>query len=70
MIALDYDFTIDGVNADLTRLIDRCLQRGNRTLTRAFAIRESNHSRYQAMLQDAAKDFWAAQRVGALADAA
>lgn len=70
MVALDYDFTIDGVNADLTRLIDRCLQRGNRTLKRAFAIRESSHDRYQEMLNDAARDFWAAQRVGALADAA
>lgn len=73
MVKLDYDFAIVvrpdyDVNHDLTRTIDRYLQRGNRTLTRAWAVRDTNRPRYEAMLQDAARDFWAAQRVGALAD--
>lgn len=68
MVTLDYDFTVEGANHDLTRLIDRYLQRGNRTLTRAFKFRDTDEERYQEMLNDAARDFWAAQRVGALAD--
>lgn len=70
MIRLDYDYTIEGANADLTRLIDKYLQRGNRTLKRAFVLRgvEGKRERYEAMLQDAAQDFWAAQCLGKLAD--
>ena len=63
------DVLDEGTNRDLFRLIDRYLERGRRTLDRAYRVR-ADRDRYEEMLNDAARDFWAAQRVGALADGA
>ena len=71
MVQLEDVFDEDQ-NQDLFRVIARHFARGERTLTRAFKIRgvEGQRERYEAMLQDAAQDFWAAQQWGKVADGA
>lgn len=69
MIQLEDTFD-EGQNQDFFRVIAKHLARGERTLKRAFALRGIPHhrERYEAMLQDAAQDFWAAQAWGKIAD--
>lgn len=59
----------EGGNQDFFRVIARHFARGERTLKRAFKVR-GQRERYEAMLQDAAQDFWAAQQWGKVADGA